>query len=273
MDVANVKLVASDLDGTLLGPDAEVSPRTVEALQAVAEAGVEIVVATGRSHWSAVPRLEHLGCIRWVICSNGATVYDFEAREVVTRRLLTQAQVTAVVEGLGRAFPSAGFAWESPSGVFHTDRFVANRRAIDARFVPKASRPTRELRVGEDEILKLMVAHEALTEYDWLDAVAAHVPTGLSTSTSGAAFVEVTAAEANKGDALRALCQQLGIDRAHTVAFGDHANDLGMLTWAGFGYAMANAAPRVIAAADATAPHHAEDGVAQVLALLNGTAR
>lgn len=262
-----VRLVASDLDGTLFGPDGAVSARTAATLRDVAAAGVEIVVATGRSHWSAVPRLEHLGCLRWLICSNGATVYDFEVGEIVVRRALSPADVAEVVDGLTARFPSVGFAWESPEGVFHTDRWVANRYATDARFQVK-QRPTRELRVHEETVLKLMIAHDELTEYEWLDALATEVPDGLSASTSGAAFVEVTAADANKGDALRLLCDEVGVDRSHTIAFGDHANDLGMLAWVGTGYAMANAAARVREIADATAPHHAEDGVAQVLSEL-----
>ncbi len=262
----NVRLIASDLDGTLLGPDHRVSDRTAEVLRAVADLGVEVVAATGRSHWSAVPLLEELGCIRWAICSNGATVYDFDRSEVVKRRPLSDQHLGDVVDRIRAAFPSVGFAWESATGIFHSDQWVLNRTATDDRFVAKRSRPTREFRVGEETVLKLMIAHDSLTEYNWLDAMSPHVPEGLSASTSGAAFVEITNPEANKGDALRVLCAELGVDQAGTIAFGDHSNDLGMLSWAGTGYAMANAAPRVLDIADETAPHNADDGVAQVLA-------
>lgn len=260
-----LRLVASDLDGTLLGPDSVVSDRTAAALEATAASGVEVVVATGRSHWSSVRLLEHLGCIRWAICSNGATVYDFDAAEVVDQRPVSDEHVGEVVERVVQAFPTAGFAWESPEGIFHTERWAVNRAATDARFVAKNSRPTRELEIGVEPILKLMIAHDVMTEYEWLDAMRPHVPEGLSSSTSGAAFAEVTASDANKGAALRSLCDQLGIGRQATIAFGDHSNDLEMLGWVGTGYAMANANPRVLEAADAVAPHHAEDGVAQVL--------
>ena len=262
-----VKLIATDLDGTLFGPDHEVSDVTAEALRAVAALGVEVVVATGRSHWSAVPRLEHLGCVRWLIGSNGATVYDFEAGDVVIRRPLGADAVRAVVEGVGKQFPSVGYAWESPDGVFHSDRFVRNRKATDRRF-PIVERPTYEFNIDGPEILKLMIAHDLLTEYDWLDAMAVHVPDGLSASTSGASFVEITAANANKGAALRLLCEQLGVDRAETIAFGDHSNDLAMLHWVGTGYAMANGAARLLDIADAVAPPNHEHGVAQVLTSL-----
>ena len=268
-DPASVRLLATDLDGTLFGPDHTVSDETTRALRLAADHGVEIVVATGRSHWSAVPRLEHLECIRWIICSNGATVFDTAAREVVLRRALTTDQSVAVIDGLLDEFPSVGFAWESPDGIFHTDRWVANRRAAGGKF-GVTQRPTRQLRVDAEAIVKLMAAHDELTEYAWLDAVSPHVPDELSVSTSGAAFVEVTGPNANKGDAVRLLCEELGVDRGATIAFGDHANDLGMLRWAGTGYAMGGADRRIRAAADATAPTNADHGVAQVLNYLFG---
>jgi Cof subfamily protein (haloacid dehalogenase superfamily) len=261
--------MATDLDGTLFSPDHVVSDETALALQLAADRGVEVIVATGRSHWSAVPRLEHLECVRWLICSNGATVFDMAAGEIVLRRELTGDQTVAVIDNVVDRFPTVGFAWESPAGVFHTDRWVANRRAAGGKF-GVTPRPTKELHIEDELILKLMVAHDELVEFAWLDAVSPHVPGELSVSTSGAAFVEVTGPDANKGDAVRLLCAELGVDRADTIAFGDHANDLGMLTWAGTGYAMAGADSRIQAAADATAPSNAEHGVAQVLTELFG---
>jgi Cof subfamily protein (haloacid dehalogenase superfamily) len=260
-----VRLVASDLDGTLIAHGTVVSERTVDVLRAVSKRGVEVVAVTGRSHWSAVNILRPVGCIRWIICSNGATVYDFEAEAVVQQRPLSDRHVADVVTRLAEAFPTAGFAWESAHGIFHSERWIRNRQATDARFVADKDRPPRSLTPEDGPILKLMVAHHELTTYDWLDALCHHMPDGVNVSTSGASFVEVTRADANKGDALRHLCQELGVDQAETIAFGDHANDLPMLDWVGAGYAMANADPRVLAVADHSAPHHAEDGVAQVL--------
>lgn len=268
-DASSVRLMATDLDGTLFSPDHEVSDHTAAALGLAAGRGVEVVVATGRSHWSAVPRLEHLGCIRWLICSNGATVYDLAARQIVVSRQLTDEQANEAIDGVAAAFPTVGFAWESPEGVFHDERWIANRQATDGRSRAEP-RPARELDVEAESILKLMAAHDVLVEFAWLDAIEPYVPHGLSVSTSGAAFVEVTAPQANKGDAVRLLCEELGVDRAETIAFGDHANDLGMLTWAGTGYAMAGADPRVVDAADVTAPSNADHGVAQVLTHLFG---
>ena len=266
VDLNEVTLVATDLDGTLLGPGMTVSERTARTLRAVAERGVEIVAVTGRSHWSSVAILRPVGCIRWLICSNGATVYDFEAEAVVHRRPLDGDQVVDVTKRLEAAFPEVGFAWESPDGIFHSEQWLRNRRAIDPAFSPERSRLVAQpLEAGQVDVLKLMAAHDRLVTYEWLEAVDQHLPTGVNGSTSGATFVEVTRADANKGSALEHLCTQLQVDRSQTMAFGDHANDLPMLDWAGVSFAMANADARVLAVADHRAPHHADDGVAQVL--------
>lgn len=260
-----IKLVASDLDGTLLGSDSRLTPRTTEALRAIDAAGIQVVAVTGRSHWSSVEILRPAGCFRWIICSNGATVYDFSAEAVVHDRPLDDYDVEHIVDRLRTTFPSVGFAWESPNGIFHSPQWVTNRSATDSRFVAKRSRQAKELSFDDGPILKLMIAHHELTTYEWLDAVVPHLPNGFSASTSGAAFVEVTRGDANKGAALEHLCVGLSIDREETIAFGDHSNDLPMLTWVGTGYAMANADPRVRQVADRTAPPNGEDGVAQIL--------
>ena len=266
-----VKLLASDLDGTLLGPDTRVADRTAAALEAAAAAGIEVVVATGRSHWTALPILEELACVRWVICSNGATVYDRQRGEIAARRLLSAELVDLVVGRLRAAFPTVGLAWECATGLVQDERWMVNRVATNPAVVASSHEPvTSELDLMAGEIVKLLVAHDHLVTYEWLAAVLPHMPEGVSVSTSGAQFVEVTAIDATKAEALRQLCGQLGVNRAHTIAFGDHANDLAMLGWVGTGFAMANAAAHVLAEADAVAPHHAEHGVAQVIEALLG---
>lgn len=253
------------MDGTLLDRTSAVAERTAAAMQAVVAAGSEFVVATGRSHWSMRPIIAPVGCVRWAICSNGATVYDFEAEAVVAARPLPDDRVRVVVDAVTEAFPTIGLSWESSSGIWHTDRWVTNRIATDTRSANRNWGDSRDLEIGAEPILKVMLAHDELTELDWLDALDPYLPSGLSCSTSGAAFVEVTRHDANKGAALAALCAELGIAQQRTIAFGDHSNDLEMLEWVGTGYAMANADDRIHGVADQVAPPHHEDGVAQVL--------
>lgn len=266
----DLRLIASDLDGTLLSAESRLAPRTIDALRRATDEGIEVVAVTGRSHWSTVELLRPAGCIRWIICSNGATVWDNEAEEVVVRRPLDAAAVEAVLAAVAQAFPSAGLSWETPTGRFATERWLINRRATNPRLRDRHDAPPLSFDLRHGPVLKLMLAHDELITYEWLEALRPHLPDDLSVSTSGATFVEVTRADANKGNALAELCRTLGIEAETTVAFGDHSNDLPMLAWAGRAYAMANADARVLASADHTAPPHHEDGVAQVLEGLLG---
>lgn len=257
-------MIVSDIDGTLLGPDHVVTDRTIAALQAAHEDGVIVVGATGRSHWSAKPLLEPIGCVRWLLASNGATLYDMETHEIVRQHPIERDLARNLIRDLHATFEGVGFSWETPEGVFQDENF----RAIRSGAVPSTKlsrRKTIEFDVDAAEIIKMMVLHPELADIPWLEAVQPLVPDELSFSTSGIAFVEVTAPAADKGVALAALCEELGVHQESTVTFGDQSNDLGMLSWAGRGYAMGNAHERAVEAASHRAPHHLEDGVAQVV--------
>lgn len=256
--------MATDIDGTLLGPDHVVTQRTIDTLRAAHEAGVEVVAATGRSHWSAVPLLEPIGCVRWLLASNGATLFDLSTGQIVAQSLLDRAVVRGVVTQLSSEFTGLGYSWETAEGVFQDEAF----RAIRSTAFPSqkiARRSTVEFEPGADDLAKMMVLHPTLADVAWLEAARPCIPSELSFATSGLRFVEITSALADKGIALAALCERLGIRSEDTVTFGDQLNDLGMLRWAGRGYAMANAHAEAVEAASHRAPHHADDGVAQVV--------
>ncbi len=268
------KLVASDMDGTLLAPDRWISQRTVAAVRSVAAHGSTVVVATGRNHWSVATILERAGlddgeALPYAICSNGATLYDVAAGTVIDRAVLNADHVGQIVEDVRRSFPDIAFAWETPNERLDGSNWLAVRNAsVPGEVNPKWD--VRDVDHREEEIVKLLVAHPEHVEIELLDRIAPLLPEGVNVSTSGASFVEVTAMEADKGPALERLCARLGVEREHTVAFGDHSNDLNMLSWVGRGYVMANGHDRALAVSPHRAPHHAEDGVAQILAELFG---
>lgn len=260
----DLQLIATDIDGTLLGPDHVVTERTIAALRAAADAGVEVVAATGRSHWSAQPLLEPIGCVRWLLASNGATMFDLTTGEIVDQSPLDAATVRSVVSSLESAFDGLGYSWETTEGVFQDEAFRAIRSSLSPS-VKLAKRATSEFVPGADDLTKIMVMSPTLSDMEWFAAADPYIPDELNFSTSGTGFVELTAEDADKGLALAKLCEQLGVDRACTVTFGDQPNDLGMLRWAGRGYAMANGSDSAIEAASHVAPHHLDDGVAQIV--------
>lgn len=252
------------MDGTLLGANHTVERPNIEALERAAGHGIEVVVATGRSHWSALRLLTELPSIRWHLCSNGATVYDGHRAEVVRSRAIDVALLDAAVGSVTDAFPSVGFAYETPEGIHYTQTFVENRVRANPTVIVKDTVPEPDSIDGQP-VIKLMISHPEMVQVEWLDALIPVMPDGLHLSTSGSDFIEVCAPGADKGLALEDLCNELEIAAEHVVTFGDHTNDLGMLTWAGRGYAMANAVDRAHAATDLRAPHHAEHGVAHVV--------
>jgi Cof subfamily protein (haloacid dehalogenase superfamily) len=257
------RLIATDLDGTLLLPDSTVSPRVEAALRAAQDAGITVVVLTARN-WRSLgvlpPELFPHGL---AACSNGAIVYDLSTGRVarwrqfdldVLRAFL--ARVTAVCD--------AAIAWETPTGAFRTERYQAmcDDTYMNAAYLASIQRA--EEIADEHVVTKVLVRHETMKADELLGALAP-VAESVSLTVSGGVFVEVMAPGVTKAAALATLCEELGITAAEVVAVGDHTNDIPMLQWAGRGVAMGNAHPAVLAEiAEHTAPN-TEDGLALVI--------
>jgi Cof subfamily protein (haloacid dehalogenase superfamily) len=254
-----VRLVATDLDGTLLGPDHELSPRTAAALRAAHEVGIVVVAATGRSHVDALDRLVAADTVRWLVCSNGAVLYDCEAGTVVDRHIMDASTVPAAVDAIRAGFPEVRFAWESAGGFGCEEGFLAiapsrdnGRGEVTRRFGPPYA----------DGVTKLMVAHPDLRRDALLVALRPFLVDGLVASASSVPFVDVAPPGIDKAFGVARLCQRLGIHRDEVAAIGDHVNDVALLRWAGRSVAMGDAHSEARAAAlEVTAPCE-EDGAA-----------
>ena len=256
------RLIASDLDGTLLGPDGAVSAETRRAVARASEAGIEVVAATGRSRYTAVPKLEAVREIRYILCSNGAMIWDRHQDRVVAHRPIPGSIAVDVVRHLRRHVHDVAVGWETPHGFGFDDRFQARPPSIE-EFALHADHPEPE---ATTEVTKLLVTITRESSPDELrDAVAPHVPETVTATSSGGGFLETTAAGVDKGSTLAAFADERGITAADVMAFGDHHNDLTMLRWAGTGVAMANGHPEILAAADRHAPSNHEHGVAQLI--------
>lgn len=250
-----IRLIATDLDGTLLSDAGDVSPRNRRALELARRAGIRIVVVTARSHFTAAPIVTGLDHVDRVICSNGATVYDPVAGAVVRQHSIQPAAVAELFESVSLGLPGATFGWETAAAL-----------VWEAEFAELHPRPGAV--VGErptDGVNKVLVAHHEVTGHDLLDRLRPHLNGGVAASNSGAEFVEVTAVGVDKGFGLALVCEEWGIEAADVMAFGDQLNDIPMLVWAGAGVAMDNAHSEVLQAADRVARSNEEDGVAQLI--------
>lgn len=257
-----IRLVASDLDGTLLDPDGSLGGRTIAAIAAVAAAGVTVIAATGRSFRTAGHRLRPAPELRTIVCSNGALVYDLHDDRIEAVRPIGGEMVRELFDRLRTAVPELRFGWETRGG-FGVEPDFGRKPGDSEHDSSLIDGPQRLSEI--DEAIKAFVAHPHVEQVDLQRLVAPHLPAGLNGATSGARFVEVTAAGVDKGSAVAALAAGWGIDSSEVLAMGDQMNDESMLRWAGTAVAMGNARPELKEFADFVAPSVFEDGAAQVL--------
>lgn len=260
-----MKLVATDLDGTLLHTDGTITARTRDALTAVEDLGVTVVFVTGRPIRWMDDLWEHVGGHGLAICSNGGIVYDVHARAVSQARTIPVDVGLEVADMLRLSIPGTTFAIEKTEGF-----------ARESGFMPRLP-PPLDLAIGSmEEILdrsavKILARHEEMDpEAFWalVENKVGHLVT--TTWSSLGALVEISAPGVTKASTLKLLCDGRDIAPEDVVAFGDMPNDLPMLAWAGSSYAMANAHPLVRELADHVAPSNEDDGVAATLEELFG---
>ncbi len=253
------KVVALDLDGTLLRSDRTISDRTVAALDHVRQAGSILVLVTARPFRYLRDVADRLGHTGLALCSNGALVYDLASERVVESHALSVDLALEVVARLRATLPMLAYLIETPQGY-----------AADVQYGAEPGMTALEIGdiadlVRRHSVIKLVARHEDFSP-DALTGVAREALGSLAEVThSGAGWLEVNPAGISKASTLAAACAERGISAAEVVAFGDMPNDLPMLAWAGRGYAMANAHPDVLAATSLHAPSNDEDGVAVIL--------
>lgn len=265
------RLIATDLDGTLLDAAGRVSRRTQEALAGVWERGIITVFVTARPPRWLHPLVDAVGAHGIAICANGAFVYAVDARRIISSTGIDPEVVREVVADVRRAVPGAGFAAERTTGVHADDVFLSLR---SHSHVSEAHTDTVEVRGPIDGVTgtigKLLVRAPELMaageREDSVQAIAAIVGGRASVQFSGAVgLAEIGPPGVTKASTLADWCAEREIPAGAVWAFGDMPNDLPMLTWAGRSFAVANAHPDVLAAATDRTGHHDADGVAQVL--------
>lgn len=265
------RLIATDLDGTLLRDDKTVSARTVAALAAAEEAGLAVVFVTGRpARWMGLVA-EHVHGHGMAICANGAAVVDLHrGLELAEVCPLPLPDAQAIVGVLHTIAPGTSFAVEFTGGFGREAAYPLHRAAGPIAPVHKLLAEDGE-RAG-DPLLKLLAYHPTLGADEFLHAAregaAEH---GEFTRSTTSALLEVSGRGVSKASTLERYCAARGIAAEEVVAFGDMPNDIEMLTWAGRSYAMANAHPEVLAATTDRTAANEEDGVALVIEqLLHG---
>jgi Cof subfamily protein (haloacid dehalogenase superfamily) len=255
-----VRLVASDLDGTLLRPDETVSERTRRAVAAARDAGITVVLVSGRPPRSMGPLAERVGVGGIAICANGAVIWDLDSGTMVDSSPLAAEVATRLVHALRQAIPGALFAVELEGGFGREPGWSDGLQPVRPDVLEADA---LELITGP--VTKLLVRHPDLDFAEVAERARRAVGDDAVVTWAGLRVVEISAAGVTKAFALERLCRRLGIAAAEVVAVGDMPNDLAMLAWAGTGVAVANATPEVLEAADEVTAANTDDGVALLL--------
>ncbi|MCM3659801.1 Cof-type HAD-IIB family hydrolase [Georgenia satyanarayanai] len=269
------RLVATDIDGTILPHGGTVSARTRTALQEYVERGLDVVLVTGRPPRWLPPVVEATSLTGPVIAANGAMVVDAQSLEPIEISAIPPEQVVEAVARFTAELPDAAFAVETPGELrvgpgFERLRTEGRREGLtpDEPPVTQAS-SVAELLDGAD-IIKVMVLSPASDPDEMLATGRAEAGDLVSVTRSGVGrpLLELGPHGVSKATALALYARARQIDQADVVAFGDMPNDVEMLRWAGHGFAMHGGHAEALAAAEHVAPPVGEDGVAQVLEAL-----
>jgi hydroxymethylpyrimidine pyrophosphatase-like HAD family hydrolase len=253
------RLVATDLDGTLLRPDYSVSEHTRAVLARLVSSGVRVVLVTGRPpRWVFLP-IEQTGVHGPVVCANGALTFDPDTRSVLDHRTLDPDSAVSIVLLLRKELPGVQFAFEM--GL----RFGRERSWVPLDPPPDEIVVDDGLVLARQPLTKLLARHPLADAAQLAAVIVAHMPQRATVTWSTPALVEVSGAGVNKATALDRLVRRIGAEPKQVVAFGDMPNDIEMLRWAGLGVAVANAHPDVIEVADEVTASNADDGVAVFL--------
>lgn len=264
MRIFRPRLIAVDIDGTILNSFSELSVRTENALRSAISLGITVVAATGRMYPSALPVIRKIGITSPCIFYNGAIVRDPVSGDTLHERSVGK-ELTAEILSF---YKSEGWYVQ----VYSNDRlYVADSCDLRSRFYENISK-IAPVPLGEkfwnitfDSTKLLGIALEEDDFRVMAEKTAVHFSGRIYTATSWGAFVEMTHPDVNKAKGLSIVAKQLGIDKEEVLAIGDGANDKEMIEWAGLGVAMGNAPSDVKSAADEITVDNDSNGAAIII--------
>lgn len=254
-----IKLLASDLDGTLIADLHHVPSRTRAAIQAAIDRGVQVTLATGRE-WKVTQKfMEMLGLSAPVICYQGALVYHAQTGQTIARQGLSLPQTRQLID-LARTHTLSLHLFLN--GKVYTEFPTEQSRSLLAYIGSNIIEVDNLKEAVTSSPIKAMIVHPPADAGAVVIRLKAALGNNLSVFRSLEPLIEVTSPEVSKGRALATLAEYYGIAQSEVMAIGDQDNDIDMIAWAGLGVAMGNASPGAKAAADYVAPPIEEEGAA-----------
>jgi Cof subfamily protein (haloacid dehalogenase superfamily) len=258
--LGSIRLVATDLDGTLLTDAGTIAEPTLAALDRARRAGLEVAFLTARPPADADALLGGYGLTGFLVAANGAVVRD--RRGGLLRRLeLCADEAQALVKSLRAAFAAVALGAVSPRRVVLDPGFPAE---LAARWKAQTSTTVERL-LAREPVLKLLAAFPATSAAEACGPARALCGDRFQVTYSSHRFLEITAPDATKGAALAVVARAAGLPLTAVACVGDMPNDLQMMRAGGLAVAVANADPAVRQAADLVVSGNEEGGVAELL--------
>ena len=277
--MAEIKIIALDLDGTLLDSEKRLSEANREILERAAEKGVLIVPTTGRFFGMMPPAVRDLPFVRYAITINGAQVYDRETDMAIVRDEIPLEMAIQVMELLDRHDViydcyRQNWGWMTAALQDKAADYATNEHYL--KMVREFRKPVPELKAhlretaADGDVQKVMLfarnAKVSGLPSQVLDPIRAELAARfpeIKVTASTWNNLELNIKTAHKGNALSRFAEHLGLTLDNCMAFGDGMNDFTMVEAAGLGIAMANAEPEVKRVAKDVVPSNDEDGVAK----------
>ena len=262
-----IKLIAIDIDGTLINSKHEITSYTKDVIKQVREEGIKVVLCTGRPFLGAQRYVKELGLDlqeEYLVTYNGALVQNTFSREVIHHFGLTgndYKRMAELADGIGTHFHAQDFG-----AMYTSNRDMSRYTGHDSYFT---TMPILYRTVEEIEETHVFTKIMLIDEQDILDAAIAKIPTEFydeyNIFKSEPYYCEILNRNASKGRAVQRLAEALNISQQEVMALGDHPNDLDMVQYAGVGVAMGNAVDEVKNIAEYITLTNNEDGVAKAI--------
>ncbi|OLQ85188.1 HAD family hydrolase [Vibrio ponticus] len=260
------KLVALDMDGTLLNSQKAITPRTKQAIQAARDKGVVVVLASGRpleGMLTSLSELEMHSDQDYVLSYNASLVQRVASKEVIRKQILTGLDAKNIAS-LARDLGTFVHAFSPERGLITEADNPYTKHESDINGVPSTVMDFTELS-DDEEIIKVMMVAEASILTGAIEQLPAELYQQYTVVQSAPFFLEIMNANSNKGTGVAMLAEHLGFDASEVICMGDAGNDHHMIKYAGLGVAMGNATDDIKALANHITLSNDEDGVAVVI--------
>ena len=251
------KLLALDLDGTILAMDLTLDPRDIEAVRRIAGAGMTVIACTGRPYPGALPWVTRLGLTGPMVCYQGAQVRTLDGETLLDHGIPHDLAMEVIRFARAR---------DLHVQAYRDDQLIVERDRPEAHIY--ADHASMELHVvGDLDVAmgpttpKLVIVALPATLEALLPDVRERWKGRLNIATSTPNYLEFTSVVSDKASALRFLCERFGVLQSEVVAVGDGRNDASMIAWAGLGVAVEGSPSEVTVAADRTIPGPGHGGI------------